>query len=814
MLRSGNFFKLYFSQIMITNHFKTAFRYLKNHRQFTLINVLGLTFGFYCFFLLNLYVLRESSFDRDQDQVFRLLDKAADANGNIRESAQTAPAVGRNAEKLFDEIEYQTQVIPIGRRNVGNDPETVTHEPICILGVNFSDVFNFSFAEGSLTNTSNGIVLTKTLKEKYFGSEPALEKTLKMGGSDLPVVAVFNDFPENTHFSNGIFLTETAAKQFFKEWDQRVSSDYVNNNFITYFKLKPATNLKLLAEKITRLAADNYPADETFNSTFALQPVEDIHLYEHEVEGEMNQSKGNGLYVKFFFGIGFILLLVACFNYAGLLNISFMDRAREIGMRQMMGAGKLQLLWQFLSESMLLTGSSMLLAFFLLLVTKSSVQNLFNSRLKLSEVPVMDGLMVIFAGVLISFLAVAYPFRLIMKTSNNHRPVRSKLPFRRFMLVFQFVAVISFLMGSIVFSRQLTFLKNRQAGFVKEGLATIDINSYILRSRFEAIKTELKRIPEVAEVSVSSRLPGEWKNIPLAKALKTGQSSAEATDALFIGADKDFLKTFTIRLKQGKNFSGSSSDSTSILINKTAAEALGPRNPVGQHIEIPAVNFGGSLNTLERPFNARVIGVVEDFQMEDFRTPVKPLIIAYWNNPIHSIDYYTLKIASTNWEKTRADLEGVNDAFDPNSPMEFNILDDQFARFLDSDLSRFKLLNFFSGIVVLLAFMGLFAMSVFVARSRIREIGIRKVLGSTVPSLVTLLSRDFVKLLGIGFVIAAPLSWYLLDQWLSDFAYRIDIKWWMAAISGFCCLLLTIFTVSFESIKAALVNPVDSLKAE
>ena len=382
------------------------------------------------------------------------------------------------------------------------------------------------------------------------------------------------------------------------------------------------------------------------------------------------------------------------------------------------------------------------------------------------------------------------------------------------MLTFQFIAVITFLTASFVFNQQMKFLESRELGFEKEGLATIDINSGILRSQFRAIKNEFLRLPEVNSVSVSSRVPGEWKNIPLLKAKRNGQPTTEAKDMLFLGADRDFLETYHIALHMGSNFSGSPSDSSKVLVNQAAVAALGLENPIGQIIEVPFVNYGGSSRSLEVPFRARITGVLEDFQIEDFRTGIKPLIVGNWNNPLHSIDYYTLKIKTADWAKTVAALGAVNDSFDPKTPMEFHVLNDKFARFFVQDKEHFKLLNFFSVIVVLLAFMGLFAMSAFVARSRTKEIGIRKVLGSSLAGLLYLLSGDFVKLMLVGLIIAAPISWYLLNGWLSNFAYHIDFKWWMIALAGIACLSLTMFTVSFQSMKAALANPAKSLGTE
>ncbi len=807
---------------MLKNHFKVAFRYLKGHPSFAIVNILGLTLGFFCFFLLNAYVLKETSFDKDQEGVYRLLQKTTDENGTVHEMAQTPPKVGIESGRMFDEIENQTQIFYMGRTNVGNDPETITHQEMAILDDNFLKVFDFPVLEGTvdaLSENPNGIILTKSTKKLYFGKEPALGKLLKMGEEQYSVVGVLDDFPENSHLENIVFISHQMASEAFDWYDGFMASNWTNNQLITYFKLVPGTEMGKLGEKITALTKENYPTDQQFSSTFTVQPVQDIHLYENEVEGEMNKAKGNALYVNLFFWIAIIILLVACFNYAGLLNIAFIDRFKEIALRQIVGASKSHLLRQFLSESLLLISVSMTLAYALLWMLQPMVQKWFSTTLNLTQIPFGEMLLVLITGLVLGLLSVAYPFWAIMRTgvSSSLKDTisgGSKLPFRRVMLTFQFVAVITFLTASLVFNGQMEFLKNRELGFEKEGLATVDINSGILRGQFQAIKSEFLRIPEVEAISVSSRVPGEWKNIPLAKVKRNGQASNASKDMLFMGADKDFLKAYDIKLLEGTNFAGTASDSTKVLINKAAALALGLDSPVGQYVEVPNVNFGGSSEPLPEPFQVQISGLIEDFQIEDFRTDIKPLIIANWNNPIHSIDYYTLRIKTSDWSTTLAALEGVNDSFDPVTPMELNILDDKFSRFFETDLEHFKLLNFFSVIVVFLACMGLFATSAFIASSRTKEIGIRKVLGSSVPQLLYLLSQDFVRLVLIGLLIAAPISWYLLDRWLSGFAYRIDFAWWTIGFAGFSCLVLTLLTVSFQSFKAATINPAKSLRTE
>jgi len=681
---------------MFLLNLKTAFRYLKSHLQFTFINLSGLTLGFFCFFLLNSYVLKETSFDQNQSQVYRLLQKSTDNNGSLREMAAVATRIGTESKLLFEEIENQTQILPIGRTTVGNDPSSAIHEPVAILDENFLQVFNFNLIEGdvnSLSQQPKGIILNKSLKERYFGKENAINKNLKTGYGEYPVVGVLEDFPINSHLENQIFFTTQVARQIFEGWDEFIATDWSNNQFLIYFKVLPNTDLASLGTKITALTKKNIPENEWLDSDFSLQDIKDIHLYAANVEGEINKSKGNALYVKLFFWIGIFILLVACFNYAGLLNISFMDRAKEIGLRQIVGAGKLQLFVQFLTESLLLTSVSMLFAFALLWISQPLLLSWFNTTLGLELIPIQGILFVLLTGLILSLISVIYPFWLIVRTGTSRSLSQtvsstSKLPFRRVMLVFQFIAVIAFLTTSFVFNKQMNYLKDKELGFKIEGLATVDINSRILRNKFKAIKDEFSKIPEVKSVSVSSRVPGEWKNIPLIKAKKMGQNSSNEKDMLFIGTDKDFLQTFNIKLIEGNNFAGTVSDSSKVFLNKTAVTALGLENPVGQFIEIPSVNFGGNIEVFDNSLRVEVVGIVEDFQMEDFRTSVKPLIIGNWNNPIHSIDYYTLQIETSDWSTTIAALKRVNDSFDPDTPIEFHILSDQFARFYEKDLMR------------------------------------------------------------------------------------------------------------------------------
>src|SRR5680860_35450 len=261
---------------MLKNHFKVAFRYLKGHPSFTIVNILGLTLGFFCFFLLNAYVLKETSFDKNQEQVYRLLQKTTDENGTVHEMAQTPPKVGIESKRMFDEIENQTQILYMGRTNVGNDPATITHQEMAILDDNFLKVFDFPVLEGTadaLSDNPDGVILTKSTKKLYFGKEPALGKILKMGEKQYPVVGVLDDFPENSHLENLMFISHQMASEAFGWYDEFMASNWTDNQLITYFKIVPDAEMGKLGEKITRLTKENYPKDQLFNSTFTVQPV-------------------------------------------------------------------------------------------------------------------------------------------------------------------------------------------------------------------------------------------------------------------------------------------------------------------------------------------------------------------------------------------------------------------------------------------------------------------------------------------------------------------------------------------------------------
>lgn len=808
---------------MIYNYIRTALRYFKTHQTYTAVNLLGLTLGFACFLLLNFYVSSEKNFDRQHGHVYRLLQDTKDGQGKILTTAKCAPRTGTGAKEQFSEIEAVTQLLVMGRMTVGNDPGNRNYEQVTTIDPSFFEVFDFQLVEGTpeqVFSQPNALLLTRKLKERYFGTLPAVGKTLKTNTFEGVIAGVLEDFPANTHLHADLMMPTQTAAANLNFWKDFVATTWDRNAMLTYMKLRPETNLVALGNKITQLTKENWPANqEPFQATFHLQPVEDIHLEEANVDGGVNWMPGNAFYVRMFFWVALVILLVACFNYTGLLNVSFLERSREIGVRKAIGAARNNLLLQFLVESLLLTGTSLLLAMALLSALQPVLAQWLGKPFDWSALPASQIGVLLGAGMLLSLGAIVYPAIVSSRLTTLAALKQDKqsgagMPLRRGLTVFQFAVSIGLLACTLVFYRQVQFLQSKDRGFDMEGLLVVDINSGILRRSFEAIKHEFSQLPEVKSVCVSSRVPGEWKDLPMVGVYTEGAQDKIGPDMIFLGADRDFLNTYEVKLLEGSNFTGSDTDTSRVLINRLAAAQLGLSNPVGQWIEIPYVNWTGEHERFDRPVRVQIAGVVDNFQVEDFRQNLKPVVVGCWNNSIQNIDYYTLRISSANWSQTLTALRSINDRFDPQNPIEYNFLDEQFGRFVEADLRRSNLLIFFSAVVVFISCLGLFAMAAFVLRRRTREIGIRKVLGAGVAGIVRMITVDFFRLVLLGSVFALPLAWLLMNRWLQEFAFRIPLKGWMFAAAGLATLLVAVLTVGFQSIRAAVANPVQSLRNE
>lgn len=809
----------------MTTFLKLAYRHLLKNKVFSMLNIFGLTIGFLCFIVIALYIHDELNFDRmhdDADRIYRVIQNEALENGEARHVATVAGRIGPESLKQLPEVYASIRITEFGRITIGNDLTNRGYEYLMVADSSFFSFFDFKLIQGNPATAliePNGIVISQALALKYLGTEDAYGKVIRVGDDDMFVSGVMETFPTNSHFRIDLLFSNAVIDKDFPRFRTFENSDWSSNTFATYLKLKPEFNKAGFENKLTQLVKSNYPTEKEFTSDFELQPLKEIHLNSAGLQDyQVNLSGFTPFYVYMFSIVAFLILLIAALNYMNLSTAIAFKRTREIGTRKTLGAGKSSLIGQFLSEALILSFISLLIAIALLQIFLPSINDFTQKTLALSALPFNWAAAIFCVLIGCGVLASLYPAFIVSRVSpveaikKEVKFANRSVPVRKILVMTQFAISIIMISSTLVIYRQLNYVQEKELGFEVENLVTIDINSRELRNKFEAVKREFSQVPEVQSVSVSSRVPGEWKRFPIASVNQLGESTSR--DMIFVGIDQDFLDTYQIQLKEGRNFSTSPADSAKVILTQLAVEELGLTNPIGQVIEIPTVAFGGQIEQQEKPFRAEVIGVVDNFYFESFRKKMMPLIFANNNNPIHNIDYYTLRIKTSNWSNTLAELRRINAEFDTKNPVEYNFLDSKFNEFYKSDIKRGQIFLTFSGVIILIACMGLFALVSFSIENRRKEIGVRKVLGASTQSIVNMLSKEFITLILIAFVIATPLVVVFMNSWLAEFAYHVSYGVGTFAISGIIAVGIAFLTISFRSIKAAVANPVDSLRNE
>ena len=807
---------------MLKNYLKISWRYLQKNKVFSTINLLGLTLGFSCFMLLALFVFDELNFDRfhtDSDRMYRVVQSITEQSGESRQVASVGAAIAPASFDQIPEIEGFGQLMNIGRQTIGNDPLNRDYERIWIVNDDFFTFFDFKFLQGApetaLANP-NDIVLTESTAIKYFGKANVVGEQLLTTRFMGTVSAVIEDFPSNSHIQVNTIYNKQTWNRVFNLGDY-FTTNWTGNGMATYFKLAEGADVEQVEQKLTSLVTSQYPEDITYSSTFALQPLSEIHLGSSQIQGGMNVGQGNVLYVYMFSVVGALILLIACFNYMNLSTAAASRRTQEVGMRKSLGAGKHQLVMQYMGESFILSFVSLLLSLTILELALPFINVMLQRQL---EIPFDNGLfvsailLITVSGALVSSLYPAFFLSRLNPVVALKKEVKlggGKFSVRKALVVAQFTVSIFMIAATLIVYQQLNFLQGKELGFKVDDLLVIDINSGKTRSQFESVKQEFGKLSEVQGVTVSSRVPGEWKDYPIANVEKQGTDELERM--IFVGADEGFLNTYQINLLQGRNLRNDLSDSASVLISALVAERMGYDNPIGETISINGTIRSGDLSEGD-VYSATIVGMVEDFHFQSFREEISPMILASYRNPIHNIDYYTLRIQTANWEQTLASLTAINDRFDSENPVEYTFLDNRFEQYYEADEIRGKLFLSFSGIIVFIALMGLFALSSFSIENRVKEIGVRKVLGASIADINWVLSKEFVGLIMAAFVISIPITYISVQSWLQEFAYKIPIPWWAFFVAGFVTITVAMGTISFLTVRAATMNPVKSLRSE
>jgi putative ABC transport system permease protein len=818
---------------MIIRYFKIAWRNLWKNRIASFINISGLTIGLTSFILIALYIFDELTFDRfhaNVDNIYRVVESRTSAEGKTEKRAGTGFQVSASAKTGFPEIQDVARLSVYWRPSIttGDNKAKVFHENFIAGNQGFLRVFSFPLLYGdrnsALTEPKTVIVTEETAK-RFFGASNVVGKLLFFDNDSVPykVTGVLRNFPVNSSISFNLLVSEASIlnNENAKEW---VADDWTSGAFATYLLLGRHADIPALNNKLDNLVAANHNADPGVKSHVQLQALKDVHFYSGDIEGNSGK-KGNISYIYVFLIVACFIVFIGCINYMNLSTARFTNRGKEIAIRKVSGASRATLVKQFLAEAFLVTILSVLVSLVLVNILLLPFNSFTEKHLTLNlhaDYRIWTGIFLI--PVMVTLLAGLYPalfqsgLNPLALLKGKFRLGRGNISLRQSLVVFQFMVSIVLIAATMIIYEQMQYVSHKDMGFDKDKLVVIDINSGQIRRSAATIKNEFAKLAQVKSVSVTSRVPGEWKIIPSVKVKTGNDNSTDGTDMYFFGVDGQFLSTYQIKLLKGRNFFlTGNADSSVVLINETAAKALGITDVLGQTITIPSAKLGGdNRGGLERPFTATVAGIVKDFNFQSLHEPLAPMVIGFKNNPIQDIGfgYITVKLAGGDFGATLKRMNAILRSVDRDHLFEYHFLDKQWDLLYREDKTMQTIFIFVALLAIFIAALGLLGLTIYAAEQRVKEIGIRKVLGANVSGVVLMLSKDFIKLVFIAAVAAIPIAWFFMQKWLEDFAYRITIPIWVFVLSSAAAMIIAMATISLQVMKAAMANPVKSLRAE
>ena len=803
---------------MIKNYFKIAWRNITRNKTFSAINTFGLAIGLTCFMLIAVFVYSELNYDKyptEAKNIYRI-NLSVTGNGDVAVYPNVDLAVGEGIKNTFPEVKAFTRTAS-AVDFVKYEDKQFKEEHLAFADSNFLQIFSIPLIKGNPTDAlvePNSIVISKVLAKKYFGNEEAVGKSLMIGTRETlyKITGVIDKVPDNSHFHFDAFLSLSTWHITNKTWS--------NLGPYTYLVLDKNADPKKLQAKFPELVAKYVvpevqqdmgislaEAQKSVNTfVFSLVPLTDIHLYSN-TKDEI-EPNGDIQYVYIFSALAFFILLLACVNFTNLSTALASKRSREVGIRKVMGSAKKQLIFQFLAESVLLTFFSMLVAYvliFLLLPYFNQVANRnisFDFFLSYQSIAVMV-LVSIAAGV----LAGIYPafflssFNTIKVLKGSSAQSSQKKPLRSSLIVFQFFVSTTLIIATIIAYQQLHYMQNKKLGYDKEQVLFLP-DARLLGSNQTAFAQQVIKDSRVVSATISRSVPGGPIMDGTQIYPRNENGNGTEIHANIYHVDYDYLRTLGIQVLKGRNFSKefSTDSSVNVVINEAAVRELGwaNDNAVGKNI----VRSGQNVYT--------VIGVVADFNYATVKQKIAPLMMLMGGNNGGLI----IKIKTDDVKGFLSNLKKQWASFNPTGPLGYSFLDEKFASLYANEKRTQQIFSVFAILAVIIACLGLFGLATYTAEQRRKEIGIRKVLGASVGGIIQLLSKEFLRLVLIAFIIAIPVSWWAMNEWLQDFAYRINIGWWVFAGAGAFALLITIVTISFQAIRAALANPVKSLRTE
>ena len=793
---------------------------LKN-KTFSFINIFGLAVGTLCCLYILLYVQDQFSYDKhhkNSEDVYRVntdLSLPGDRHHNASTSPPIAPAIKRD----FPEVLQFTRHVSIGGKNLLKYKEQSFYEEnLAYVDSTFFDVFSYHFVAGKnasgLIAQPYSIVLLKSVSDKLFGNVDPINKVITIsnqdGKHDFRVAAVVDNSLGKSVLEDHIFVTMRSGGTGQFVLDNTAWAGY---NFTDSFvKLRPGADPAALEKKFPDFL-NKYGAQQLkqlgMTKELHLQQVSTIHTttgYENEPGKTVSPML---LYILA--GIAIMIQLIACINFMNLSTARASKRAKEVGVRKVVGAGRGDLVKQFLGESFLLTLIGVLLALpllylllpFLNQITQTNIQASFLGN---GSVWLMLVAIVVITGV----LAGSYPafylsaFEVIKVMKGNFTNQISASGIRRSLVVFQFVLSIILITGIVIIYSQLNFIKNKDLGFDKNQKLVFKFYTDDQQKKMTGLSTDFQQLSEIKNVSMANNYLSHFVGRDHGVYLGGGSPTA-AIDAQNMDTDEKFIRTNGIRLISGRDFHVK--DSLKTLINETLCKRLGldPMKAPGTRLYSQYLN--GPVNYVD------VVGVMKDFNYNSLHGEVRPFMLFY-NGDANAFSYMTVAVSSDNYKAVLNKMQNIWQKNLPGTPFEYSFLDQEVQKQYEAEITLSQIINSFTLMAILISCLGLFGLAAFSAEQRQKEIGIRKVLGASVTGVVALLSKEFIKLVAISFIIATPIAWIAMHKWLEAFAYKITISWWMFAIAGIMSIFIALATVSFQAIKAALVNPVKSLKSE
>jgi putative ABC transport system permease protein len=808
---------------MFKNYLKIAFRNLWKSKGFSATNIIGLAIGLATCLLITLFVLDELSYDRynkKADRIYRV-DGDIKFGGNHFTLATAPDPMGITLKKDFPQVEQYVRLRKAGGLLIKKGNENVQENQVIYADSTLFDVFTLPMLDGNpqtALREPNSIVITETIARKYFNTTQAAGRNFIINNRDhYAVTGVIKDIPSQSHFNFDFFVSLCTRAE-------SRSNNWLSNNFNTYILLKEGADPHKLEAQFDALVTKYVgPAVMQFMSInleefkksgnyekHQLTPLTSIHLYsDKEAELDANSSIQ---YVYIFSAIAFFILLIACVNFMNLSTARSANRAREVGVRKVLGSLKANLVKQFLTESILISCMAMVLALVLVFAMLPYFNHLAAKDIKLNMFAGPWLLPVLLLFVLITgLLAGSYP-AFYLSSFKPIQVIKGKLAagfktswFRSGLVVFQFAISIVLIIATMVIYKQLHYIQSHKPGFNREQVLVIH-NATPLGSKAKAFREEVVKFPGVENITTTGYLPTNgWRNDNPVFADPTLEQK-RAVSMQTWDVDDQYIPTLGMELVAGRNFSKEfPTDSAGIIINEAAAKMYGFSDPVGKNLYyIRDINHPESVSVMH------IVGIVKDFNFNSLRQQVSPLSLMLGQN----LGNMVLRIHSNDIHHLVAQIEKKYKNMAPGEPFNYSFMDEDFNNLYRTEQRMGVIAISFSALAILIACLGLFGLAAYAAEQRTKEIGIRKVLGATVSHITAMLSKDFLKLVVIAAIIAFPLAWWAMHSWLQDFAYRTTISWWVFIMAGVLAALIAVVTVSFQTIKAAIMNPVKSLRTE